>query len=111
MAIAYARNSASRPDLGMVTTDITLDGSYSAGGYALDNAQLGLIGNPINVACDSYKHATATVTNVAQWDKASNKIKIFQAPAAVTDPFAEVASGDITSSHVITVTAYGTPRL
>ena len=111
MAIAYARNPASRPDVGLMVTDITLDGSYSAGGYALDNAQLGLVGNPVNVACDSYKHATATVSNLAQWDKATNKIKIFETAGTVDLPFKECAAGDITSSHVITVTALGTPRL
>lgn len=105
MAIAYA-SVERRPDLGRTITDITLDGSYSAGGYALDNKSLGLLSNPKSVEC-TYKHATATVSSLPQWDSANNKIKIFETAGTVDLPFKEVAAGDVTSSHVIRATAYG----
>ena len=110
MAIAYAMVER-RSDTRQNVVDITLDGSYSAGGYALDNASLGVVGNPTNIDCSTYVHATATVTNVAQWDPVNNKIKIFETAGTVDLPFKEVAAGDVTTSHKIRATVTGIPRL
>lgn len=109
MAIAYSVTDR-RPDVGRNVVVITLDGSYGAGGYALDNASMGLIGNPTNVDCSNYVHATATSANVAQWDKTNNKVKIFEGNTA-TNPLVECVSGDITSGHSIVAVVTGTPRL
>lgn len=111
MAIAYARDPgfATRPDLGMVTTVITLDGSYSAGGYAIDNPSIGMIGTPGNMDL-TYVHATATNDFVPVWDKANGKIKIFKSGTA-NATLNECAAGDITSGHSIIATAHGVPRL
>lgn len=110
MAIAYARvTKGCRPDQGMMMTDITLDGSYAAGGYALDNASLGLIGQAQSMDLE-YIHATATNYFQPVFDPVNNKIKIFKSGTAGAT-LNECASGDITSSHKIRVSAYGTPRL
>lgn len=107
MAISYAQVDW-RPDLGRMTTDITLDGSYGAGGYALDNASLGLLSAATDMNC-TYTHATATSTNMAVYDAANNKLKVFEVGSA--GPAVECTSGDITSSHKVRVTAFGTPRV
>jgi hypothetical protein len=108
MAIAYAVVER-RPDIGRAITDITLDGSYSAGGYALDNAQLGLIAPAQNMDL-TYIHATATSDFVPVYDPVNNKIKVFKSGTAGAT-LNECASGDITSSHKIRATVHGTPRL
>lgn len=108
MAIAYARVNK-KPDLGRVIVDITLDGSYAAGGYALDNTQLGLIGNPVNMDL-TYVHATATNDFVPVYDPANNKIKVFKSGTAGAT-LNECVSGDITSSHKIRATVQGTVRV
>lgn len=105
MAIAYARVSKKADS---VTTDITLDGSYAAGGYALDNAQMGLLKTADNMDL-TYIHATATSDFVPVFDPANNKIKVFKSGTAGAT-LNECASGDISSSHKIRATAYGTVR-
>jgi hypothetical protein len=108
MAIAYAAVER-RPDIGRAITDITLDGSYSAGGYALDNAQLGLLAQAQNMDL-TYVHATATSDFVPVYDPANNKIKVFVSGTAGAT-LNEATSGQITSSHKIRATVHGTPRL
>jgi len=95
-----------RPDLGRTITDMTCDGSYPAGGYPLVNASLGLLGSPKSVQC-SYKHATATSSNVADWIPSTNKVLITESGTAVSAPLVECVAGDITTSHVVRLTAYG----
>jgi len=109
MAIAYTRVAA-RPDAREVITDITLDGSYGAGGYALDNKQLGMLSTPDCVEFSSYRHATATSSNVPVWDPANNKLLIFEGNTA-TNPLIECVAGDITSSHKVRATCKGNPIL
>lgn len=105
MAIAYARV---KKDAFTVTTDITLDGSYSAGGYALDNPSMGMNGNPTSMDLE-YIHATATNYFQPVYDPVNNKIKIFKSGTAGAT-LNECVSGDITSSHKIRATAYGNVR-
>ena len=106
MAITYAR-VVTDPTSNRVTTDITLDGSYAAGGYALDNGQMGVISTPANYEL-TYIHATATNDFVPVYDPANNKIKIFKSGTAGAT-LNECASGDITSSHKIRATSLGAP--
>jgi hypothetical protein len=108
MALAYTRRN-SRPDQGRVVTDIVLDGSYSAGGYAVSLPAVGMIGTPDQVEM-TYIHATATNTFLPVYDYANNKIKIFKSGTAGAT-FNECVSGDITSSHSIRFVASGTPIL
>jgi hypothetical protein len=107
MALAYTRIK-SRPDIREVVVDVTLDGSYSAGGYALDNKSLGVISTPEAVECSSYRHATATSSNVGVWDPVNNKLLIFEGNGA-TAPLVECAAGDITTSHKVRLTVKGDP--
>jgi hypothetical protein len=109
MALAYAMVER-RSDMRQNIVDITLDGSYAAGGYALDNPSLGIVGNPTNVDCNTYVHATATNDFVAVWDPANNKVKVFKSGTAGAT-LNECVSGDITTSHKIRATVTGTPRL
>jgi len=104
MALVYTR-VASRPDLRETVTDVTLDGSYGAGGYAVSNAGLGLLSNA-DAMDISYSHPTAASGNVAQYQPVTNKIMIFEAGTAA-GPLAECSAGDITSSHKMRVVAKG----
>lgn len=108
MALAYARVET-RADLGRVITDITLDGSYSAGGYALDNTQMGLLSNPKTLDLQ-YTHATATNDFVPVYDPVNNKLKVFKSGTAGAT-LNECVSGDITTSHKVRAVAYGDCRL
>jgi hypothetical protein len=108
MAIAYSRVE-SRPDLGYNVVDITLDGSYSAGGYILDNKSLGMLSNPTNLVLN-YNHTTATSDFVPVYDPDTNALKIFKSGTAGAT-LNECAGGDITSAHKIRATAYGIPAM
>jgi hypothetical protein len=110
MALAFARVGTPRPDLREVVTDVTLDGSYAAGGYAITPAELGMLGAPDAVECVSYRHATATSSNLAVWDPVNSKLKVFETGGAVSGPFAECIAGDITTAHVVRLKATGNPR-
>jgi hypothetical protein len=112
MAIAYAIDPnplKSRRDMGQTLVTITLDGSYSAGGYALSNAGLGMLDTPDNIEMN-YVHATATNDFVPVYDRANNKIKIFCAGTA-SATLNECTSGQITSGHSIICTVQGRPVL
>lgn len=104
MAIAYAPVEK-RPADGISIVDITLDGSYSAGGYALSNASIGMLTTP-RQADLTYIHATATNDFVPVFDPVNNKIKIFKSGTAGAT-LNECVSGDITSSHKIRATFHG----
>lgn len=110
MALAYSIVKR-RPDVREVVVDVTLDGSYGAGGYALDNKSLGVISTPESVVVAHYVHATATADHVAEWDPANNKLKIFQWGGTSPDPLVEAAAGDITTSHKVRLIVKGDPIL
>lgn len=110
MAIAYTIIEE-RPDLRETIVDITLDASYSAGGYALDNAQLGMQTTPDAVICSHYHHPTSTAHLVPDWDPANNKLQVFVWGGTSPDPLVEAASGDIAATHKVRLVVKGTPRL
>ena len=103
MAISYALVSRD-PTSNKTVTDITLDGSYSAGGYAVTAAGLGVVQLPANMDL-TYIHATATNDFVPVWDPTNSKIKIFCSGTA-SATLNECTSGQITSSHKIRVTSH-----
>ena len=107
MAIVYTRKP-SRPDLGQMTTDIVLDGSYGAGGYAIDLPSIGMLDTPDHVEVN-YTHQTATLTLNSAYDYVNNKLKFFKSNTASAPT--EAASGDITASASVRVVATGRPRL
>lgn len=108
MAIAYAVVER-RPDIGRNIIDITLDGSYTAGGYALDNGSMGMLSNPTGMDL-TYVHATATNDFVPVWDPANNKLKVFKSGTADAT-LNECVGANITSSHKVRATVYGNARL
>lgn len=109
MAIAYSRvASRCRPDAGVMVTDITLDGSYGAGGYAIDLKAIGMLDTPDHVECN-YNHQTATLTLNSAYDYANNKLKFFKSNTAAAPT--EAASGDITASASCRLVATGRPLL
>jgi hypothetical protein len=112
MAIAYAIDPnpiKSRRDMGQTMVTITLDGSYAAGGYALTNANLGMLDTPDAIDMQ-YVHATATNDFVPVYDRANNKIKIFCSGTA-SATLNECTSGQITSGHTILCKVQGRPAL
>ena len=106
MAIAYSIVER-HPASGRVVVDITLDTAYGAGGYALDGKACGLLTTaPRNVSPTNYRHATATSSNVAQWNSSTNKLLVFEAGTAA-GPMPECIAADITASHVVRANVYG----
>lgn len=97
MAIAYAvvkRN----PDLRETIVDVTLDGSYSAGGYALDGKSMGLLASkPEHV-----QPVTKTVHGVVpSWDEANNKLVMWKTGSATSGVFIQAAAGDLSTSVIV----------
>lgn len=107
MAIAYAR-VATYGDKYQTITDITLDGSYGAGGYALTNASLGMLATPDNVVPQVITPATGLM---AEWDKTNNKLKMWKTGSATSAIFLEAGAGDMSSATVVRVEATGKPIL
>jgi len=106
MALVYTRIKT-RPEARETVVDVTLDGSYGAGGYALSNAGMGVLSTPEAVECSSYRHATATSSNVGVWDPANNKLLFFESGTAVSAPLVECIAGDITTAHKVRLTVKG----
>lgn len=110
MALGYARvtggpgpgNLGFRPDQGMTVTDVTLDGSYSSGGYALSNASLGLLANPSSIDLDVGTAQGFTPV----WDTANHKLKMFKS-AGAAGAHAECAAGDLSTAVVVRLTCRG----
>jgi hypothetical protein len=90
--------------------DVTLDNSYTTGGYALTAAQVGL--NEIFSVLPAVAVASGNFLQTA-WNPATGKLQIFYptggttAPAAVAQPI--VKSGGSTASAVDATTPHITP--
>jgi hypothetical protein len=110
MAISYSiDHTRSRRDRGETVVVLTLDGSYSAGGYALSNAGLGMLDTPDTIEMN-YVHATATSDFLPIFDRANNKIKVFKSGTAGAT-LNECVNTDITSGHSIRCVVKGRPIL
>jgi hypothetical protein len=105
MAIAYTV-VARYPDQRKTVVDITLDGSYASGGYALDNRQLGLIQAPDSVDPYMVTGDGFTPTFVAS----TNKLKIFKS-AGAAGAHTECVAGDLTSSVKVRCDVTGVPSV
>jgi hypothetical protein len=104
MAIAYTQ-VASYPDMRTTVYDITLDGSYASGGYAVTAASLGVLG------IDSLDCNWATGEGfTAAYVTSTGKIKCFK-NAAGAGAFTECVNTDLTSSMKVRVTVIGKPIL
>jgi len=103
MAIAY-KIVASYPDIRTTIVDVTLDSSYSTGGYALTNASLGLLSNPVSV--DATMNF-ATTQPIPLWDSATNKLAFFKSNTAAK--VTECANTDLSASNVCRLTVIGQP--
>jgi hypothetical protein len=101
MAIAY--NIVDRSPLsGRTSVEITLDGSYSSGGYALSNSGLGLLTNPASVQLTVRSGQGFTPV----YDKANNKLKMFKSAAGAT-AHTECANTDLSSSVIVAALCTG----
>ena len=105
MAIAY-NIVARRPDVGRTIVDVTLDGSYSSGGYVLDPKQLGMLVAPDSV--DPYFTTGEGFT--PNYTASTQKLKIFKS-AGAAGQHTEASSGDLTSSMKVRCDVAGTPTL
>jgi hypothetical protein len=94
MAIAY--NVVRRmPDTGKTIVDITLDGSYAAGGYALNSNQLGMLQKP-----DMIDPAVITAQGFdAAWDQPNHKLKMWKSGSSSAK--AECVGADLSSAVVV----------
>lgn len=104
MAIAYTR-VASYPDKYQIVTDITLDGSYSSGGYLLDPKQLGVLAID-HVDANVVTGEGFTPTYVAS----TGKLKMLKS-AGAAGQHAEAVAGDLTSSIKVRCNVTGRPIL
>jgi hypothetical protein len=103
MAISY-KIVAQYPDMRTTIVDVTLDASYAAGGYALSNASMGVLSNPVSVdATMNY----ATTQPIPLWDSATNKLAFFKSNTAAK--VTECANTDLSTSNVCRLTVIGQP--
>lgn len=85
--------------------DVTLDGSYPAGGYPLTPQQLGfgLNGRVMFVQAN----ASTTGGWEAGWDYTNSKLQIFDSSGAANAAMHEVAAATVLTGVVVRVTAKG----
>lgn len=104
MAIAY--NLVRRmPDMSKTIVDITLDGAYAAGGYALTNSALGMAAkadmiDPMVITAQGFD---------AAWDQVNNKLKMWKSGS--TSAKAECVAGDLSSAVVVRCEVTGIPLI
>ena len=110
MALAYTPKVAnSRPDNGVMVTDIVLDGSYPAAGYALDLASIGMLDTPDHVEVNFNVYHTATLCPTAKFSPTGNKLMFLKSNTAAVPT--ECANTDLTSGDTVRIVATGRPRL
>jgi hypothetical protein len=104
MAIAIAR-VRSQPDSQRIISDVTLDGSYASGGYAVTAGQLGLL---------TIDHMNAWFRGgegfIAEYIPSTGKIKCLKS-AGAAGAMAECVAGDLSTANVVRVEAIGAPVL
>lgn len=101
MAIAYSVIER-RPDVGRTVVEITLDGSYAGGGYAIDYKQLGLLAAPAAIESNfSTGQGFASIYN-----HSTSKLMLFKASAGAT-AFTECVAGDLTNAMKVRAVCYG----
>jgi hypothetical protein len=105
MAIAY--NIVSKlPDERKTIVDITLDGNYAAGGYALTPASMGMLAAP-----DMVDPQIVTGQGFApQWNKGTAKLQMFK-NAAGAGALTECANTDLSSAVVVRCEVTGLPLI
>lgn len=104
MAVALATVKHS-PDLRRRIVDVTLDGSYAAGGYALTASQLGVLTiDNINASMVS-GHGF-----VPQWVSSTGKLKVYKSAGSAA-ALTECANTDLSTSNVVRCEVIGPPVL
>lgn len=105
MALAY-KFVRRMPDVNKTVVDITLDGSYAAGGYALVNASLGLASAP-----DMLDPVVATGQGFTPiWNQSTGKLMMYKS-AAIAGAHTECVAGDLSSAVVIRCECIGVPLI
>jgi len=105
MSIAY--NIVRRlPDQNKTIVDITLDGSYASGGYALAPASLGMLQAPDMIDPDVKTGQGFTPI----WNQTTGKLQMFKS-AGSAGAHAECASGDLSSAVVVRLEVTGIPLI
>jgi hypothetical protein len=101
MALAFSRVSkASIGSQYQIITDVTLDGSYASGGYAITPAKLGHRNSITHV------HDAITSTGfLARWVPSTQKLMIYKTPTS--GALTECASSDLSSSATIRLVSQG----
>ena len=105
MAIALSV-VARRPDLRENIVDMTADGSYASGGYAIAPKDVGML------SIDSIEAYEKTGQgNIAQWDPTNSKLRVFQTGAALSGVLSEAIAGDLSTANVFRLVVKGTPAM
>lgn len=107
MALAYTI-VRKLPDVSKTIVDITLDGSYAAGGYALTPASLGMEAAPDMV--DPQIVTTTGQGFIPSWNQQTGKLQFFK-NAAGAGAFAECVAGDLSASVKCRVEVTGIPLI
>lgn len=108
MALAY--NIVRRmPDVSKAIVDITLDGSYAAGGYALAAAGLGMEAAPDMV--DPQVVTTVGAGFIPSWNQQTGKLQMFKTGAALSGVLAECVAGDLSASVKVRCEVTGIPLI
>ena len=103
-AVIVDRGSAG--DLFFRVVDVTLDGSYPAGGYALTPQQIGFGANGVIylVTAGGY---TKTGGWAVGWDYTNNKLQVFDGSGAANVVNHEVVATTVLTGVVARVIAFG----
>jgi ABC-type uncharacterized transport system permease subunit len=93
-------------DLFFRVVDVTLDGSYPAGGYPLAAKDLGFGTNGLVYMVDP-----GTVSKTGGWlagfDSTNSKLQVFDASSAVNVALHEVAAATVLTGVVVRLLAFG----
>jgi hypothetical protein len=103
MAIAYSIVRR-MPDMQKAIVDITLDGAYGAGGYALNNNQMGMLAAPDMVDADIKTGQGFTPI----WNQSTGKLQMFKS-AGAAGAHTECVAGDLTNAVIVRCEVTGIP--
>jgi len=97
MALAFSNQRYNPPRRGMRSgwVDVTLDGSYSAGGWAITAANLGL--GTIYCLIPPGAAVKSSLGYPLLWNHSTGKLQAFQGSSASNVGHKEIDSGDLSS--------------
>lgn len=95
-------------DLAYNVVDVTLDGSYPAGGYPITPATFGLSSiDLLHVSGARGSVGGATLGLVWEWDHVNSKLKAYRTGSATSNELLETDAPKVSSATVLRVIAYG----